>query len=140
MKYLREIVPLNEGWLLNTYRFLRGKKKPTTTEPQKSTPQNKSAHTKDNAPEKETTSAKDKAALTKKFVNWTHENNPQAFENIHKAIGTKKNQGDVDAAMKHMANSIGKFRDHHPEAWHHEEAMHVMGHVFKHRGKPPKQK
>jgi hypothetical protein len=104
-------------------------------------PQTPAFH-KDNAPEKETTSDQEKHELLKHFVNWTHDNNPQAFMNIRKAFSHPDQDGkfetdQIGEAMDHLGNAFSKYRDHYPNAWHHEEVMHVMKHVFKHKGMPP---
>ena len=104
----------------------------------KETPvEKKPAFNKNNAPEKETTSAKDKAAILKHFVNWTHENNPDAFAKIRDTLRNPDENQRVTQSMGHVAEAISKFRDHHPAAWHHMEALHVLHHIFKHKGMPP---
>ena len=99
-------------------------------------PQTPAFH-KDNAPEKETTSDQEKHELLKHFVNWTHDNNPQVFMDIKKAIQHPDENERVTTSMHHLGNAFSKYRDHYPNAWHIDEVFHIMKHVFKHKGMPP---
>jgi hypothetical protein len=114
------------------FSWWRKKKAPAPEEQPK-----KPAFHKDNAPEKETTSAKDKAAILKHFINWTHENNPDAFVKTRDSLRIPNENERITHSMRHVGEAISKFRDHHPAAWHHMEALHVLHYIFKHKGMPP---
>ena len=118
--------------------FLKSRKSPTRLSRKESRAVKElPAIHKDDYPEKQTTSDGEKAALRKHFVNWTHDNNPKAFQQIHTALQHEDENVRIKDGMKHFGDAISTYRDHNPPSWHFMEIMHIMGHVFKHKGMPP---